>query len=139
MLLCSYELCPAGEKPGAKSDAEAIQGEWRVVYGEMDGKALAPEIYKGQTWTFGAQKISMGRNGQEVISVRYKLDTAKQPKQIDVAAEGRSGSGIYKLEGDTLTVCAPTGPDSETIARPSEFKTKPGSSTVLTKFERVKK
>jgi len=68
----------------------------------------------------------------------YKIDPTAKPKTIDtVPTEGVTELGIYKLEGDVLTICATLGQaDKE---RPSEFNSKEDSGTMRIVLKRVKK
>ena len=69
--------------------------------------------------------------------MRYTLDPEKKPKQIDwVGIKGRHVGdkiqGIYKLEGDILTICH-AGKD-----RPTEFKSEADSGRRLVFLSRIK-
>jgi uncharacterized protein (TIGR03067 family) len=69
---------------------------------------------------------------------RLKLDATKDPKWVDLSAErlgDRTLKGIYRLDGDKLTICYAYDPDSP---RPTEFKTMPGGITYMYVLERVK-
>ena len=45
------------------------------------------------------------------------------------------GLGIYKLEGDSLTVCM----DHDCLERPTESASKPGTNVILVVLKREKK
>ena len=65
----------------------------------------------------------------------------KDPKTIDNvlesgASKGKKQYGVYKLEGDKLTVCM-TPPGRAEDDRPKEFTTKDTTNVVFV-FERVK-
>ena len=67
------------------------------------------------------------------------ISTNEDPTCVDLGAERRGDKtmkGIYKLDGDKLTICYAYDPDS---ARPTEFKTSPDARAYLYELERVKK
>jgi len=104
----------------SKKYVALFQGEWNVVSVEKDGKADAK--YKGAVRTHTGDTYSMKLTEGEPIAGTYKLDPSKTPLQIDSTPasgqfKGKVLPGIYKLDGDTLTICFDgTGKD-----RPTDF------------------
>jgi uncharacterized protein (TIGR03067 family) len=98
---------------GKKSDVELIRGPWKVVSAkETAGFEKNKDLteYMGSTWTFGAKEIAI-KKGDVETKLQYALDPKKKPKEIDLGKDlngkndKRPFEGIYKLEGDKLTIC----------------------------------
>jgi uncharacterized protein (TIGR03067 family) len=54
---------------------------------------------------------------------KYKLNSSKQPKWIDIDMGKRVTEGIYKPEGEELTICVVAGAvGGKASGRPTEFK-----------------
>ena len=69
-----------------------------------------------------------------------RLHPGQRPKAIDLTLaagpdKGKTFLGIYKLEGDTYTICRPVAPGKE---RPTAFATRPGSGLMLVVWKRQK-
>jgi uncharacterized protein (TIGR03067 family) len=124
-------------KDDAKDDQKNIQGTWTAVSIEQGGEKQPEEKAKEAQITFGADGKARIQHGEKGKELSYELDSTKNPKQITLKGEdGKAMLGIYKLDGDMLTVCI-CGEDSN--ERPTEFATKDGSKTHLVKLKREKK
>jgi uncharacterized protein (TIGR03067 family) len=123
-----------------KEDGHELQGTWAYQSMEWDGKQLPAAQISTTTITFEKDKFTVKVGGKVTMAGTFKLDPAKSPKTFGaIVAEGPGkGSeplGIYKLDGDTLTGCVKlTGRE-----RPTEFKSKEASDTVIVVAKRVKK
>ncbi|HEV3262550.1 MAG TPA: TIGR03067 domain-containing protein [Gemmataceae bacterium] len=124
-------------KEDAKDDQKNIQGTWTAVSIEQGGEKLAEEKVKDSRITFGADGKAHMKHGDKAQELTYELDSAKKPKQITLKGDdGKTMLGIYKLDGDDLTICI-CGEDSN--ERPTEFATKDGTKTHLVVLKREKK
>jgi uncharacterized protein (TIGR03067 family) len=79
------------------------------------------------------------QEGKVIISSTTKIDPARKPMTIDVTytegdSKGRTALGIYKIEGEILTICR-TAPDKP---RPTEVASQPGSGHPLMTYKRQK-
>src|SRR5262249_19031716 len=92
----------------AKGDREAIQGTWRVVSAQDNGRPVPEKAPSGKQ-TDGlklviARDTIMFQDGDVIHGKgNYELDPSKMPKWIDLTEkDGRPAPGIYSLEGDDL-------------------------------------
>jgi uncharacterized protein (TIGR03067 family) len=107
----------------ALSDWERLQGTWRAVLVEEDGRARpAGEVQAERVIVYG-DRYSLRLRGHTFRGVVTRIEPGQAPRAIDFlctegpGAAGKRFLGIYLLEGDELTVClAPPG-----RPRPTEF------------------
>jgi uncharacterized protein (TIGR03067 family) len=135
---------PAIKDPPPKKDA-GIYGEWVVqsmtMGGKQNARAPAETIYQ---FTPEGQWL-IRREGATAKSVPrdIKIDAKASPATIDVvypmpAAGGaapRNMLGIYRIDGDTLTLCFSPGGGE----RPTAFESPDGARVMLMTLKRKKK
>lgn len=119
-------------KDGAKGDRDKLQGEWVLVSMDLPPrvKKLGEEKIKRSGLVVKDDKWQMITDGRPAAKVPFTIDPTKDPKEIDFKVTIGPGvkikggneftlKGIYKLDGDTLTLCRTVlGTDD----RPKEFK-----------------
>ncbi|HEY7156720.1 MAG TPA: sigma-70 family RNA polymerase sigma factor [Gemmataceae bacterium] len=137
----AYHLL-ATEADAKKTDAENIQGSWKVVSAKANGVEDDENVksLKSGEFVISADKITI-RIGDKLEELMYTIDPTTKPKTIDIVHVQDGGGeettqAIYKLEKDKLTIC---GPHPRGKERPKEFESKEGSDTVLLILQRVKK
>ncbi len=131
---------------GAQDKAEKLDGSWLIVGMEKAGQKLPDDFFKNapekeRTVKIAGDKLTaMKKDGKE-DSLTVKFDPSKTPKQVTTTEAKPGGKaetsvGIYKLDGDTLTICAV---ESEKEAdRPKEFKTAKDSNAMILVLKRLK-
>ena len=125
-------LTLVADKP--EGDLARFQGTWKVARMEINAKP--------QRLAFAVKVMFEGDKLFAVVGNRapepkgtFKIDPSQALKTYDVTTpEGLLSRGIYRLEGDTLTVCL-AGHDGE---RPNTFTTKPDDGRTLLVYQKEK-
>lgn len=127
---------PAKEPP--KKEEPSIVGEWFAESAVMAGMPApkAPDMMKFNFTKDGELIVREGGNKDE--AGKYTLDPKKKPMEMDLIPPARSKEmnilAIYKLEGDTLTICA-----ARQGKRPTEFASTAENQCMLLVLKRAKK
>ena len=135
-----------GTAPGGPSDPSSgpgnIQGTWLLVALEADGevqdKVVKSMSAEEKTLNITPDQVIFFKGGQKE-PLTYKLDPSKNPNEIDMSGTKRDGKpetmyGIYKFEGDKLTICAVKS--DEPADRPKELKTHAAGRALVMVFEK---
>lgn len=131
----------ANVDPQVKADElKALAGTWAYERQVVEGKEITG-MGKGDIIISGDSLVReiYTTDGRQLPSVRATIwiDPTTTPKQIDQDNATPSGGakrrpGIYKLEGDRLTLCW----NNSTDQRPQTFESPPGSTFVLSVLRR---
>jgi RNA polymerase sigma factor (sigma-70 family) len=148
----SYEGLPSGLSDTAKflstgqielevKDKLDLAGTWKATSFEQDGRALPEEKVKEIEATFGGDgyRFSAGLRVAGALTGTFTADPDARPRSFDLVPKagvykGQTFKGIYKVDGDTLTLCL-VWPTKE---RPKEFVSPPNSTAILAVFKRQK-
>jgi len=125
-------------KKQAKRDIDNLQGAWHVTALELDGNKMPESMLGGSQITVKGSKfdtVSMGA----AYSGALTLDETANPNTFDLKftdgpEKGNTNLGIYKLSGDTWTLCLAT----RGKIRPKTFATAPGTGIALETLRRGK-
>ena len=125
-----------------KAELDRLRGRWKPVRAEYNGERMPAQLLAlVRSAVAEGNTIRITRvDGVEVI-LTVRLDPTTKPRRLDAAARIAPEKkplaevvGIYKLEGDTLTLCLSERKDD----RPAEFVTRPRSGHRLIVFRRLK-
>lgn len=116
LIVAAPVVCAFGE-----DDAKRLEGEWvSKTYENNSGLQGAVGVWK-LVFKNGKMGMTSGSEPPQPDS-QVTFDATQSPKQFDVAWKPRKAGPpqqyIYKLDGDTLTICH-AQPDQP---RPTEFK-----------------
>ena len=132
----SIILAAGATSEDRKNDKEELQGTWQVVRHEFEGEQAPKEVSQGTKLTFKGDKY-IGKSPERNYEGSFALNPAETPKEIDlqpVEGDRQKLLGIYKLDGDNLTICLGAARQS----RPTQFVTSPDSGHTMYVMKRQK-
>lgn len=136
ILVLSLQSTLTGDD-AVQSEWAKLNGAWQLVSYVYDGKeATAKDIadYRMELDT-GKLTAWLGDFRDYPLKTASKtIDPSAQPKtMLETQTDKRQVKSLYKLAGDTLTICSAL-PGAE---RPTQFASAKGSQHALWKFERI--
>jgi len=145
ILLSTVALGIAADKPkedAVKEELKKLQGTWQVTkfIDHSEETAPADEI-KHMTFKFKEDHLTIQKDKDDSgKELRFTLNPSKKPKWIDIDTGTRISEGVYKLDGDELTICVVAGTrNGKAAPRPSEFKARKREKYTLFVVKKVKK
>jgi uncharacterized protein (TIGR03067 family) len=141
VLVPTVALAAAGDDTKVAADLKAMVGKWKVEKAEVGGKDITDFAKQMQFEIRDGGKYTTVIGDEKDVGT-FTVDPSKSPKELDVKPtggpnKGKTVKGIYKIDGDTLTVCY--GFEADKAGRPTKFDSKAGDKTLLMTYKREKK
>jgi uncharacterized protein (TIGR03067 family) len=120
-----------------KAELDRHQGTWVATSSVFDGEEAPVEIVRSIRRIVTDDHVVWERSGKRFAGTRVVLDAKAQPAAIDIIPDGGRNRGehilgIYKLDGDEITICVAQAGQP----RPTDFKAEKGSRLTLQRFKR---
>jgi uncharacterized protein (TIGR03067 family) len=127
----------AAQTPEPSGPPTEFEGEWQMLSGVMNGAAMDPATVQWVKRVTRGNQTSVIAGPQTMLKVEFTFDPSTSPPSIDYlnlhgSTKGKRQAGIYRFEGDVLTVCT-AAPGA---ARPAEFTSGRGDGRSLTVWKR---
>jgi uncharacterized protein (TIGR03067 family) len=133
----------AAAGPGAdarrenRPDSERLMGKWALVSLVQNGEELPSDQARDLRLELTDKRFRSNLPSRLFGEAAYTIDPSQQPRWMDVISPGDLGEhvcrGIYRLEGEQLTLCHARPGDE----RPTRFESRPDSSITLTRWRRA--
>ena len=116
--------------------AKRLQGDWYLSASVRDGrKREAKELATDYRYRFLRGTLTMCLVGEYTDPIDFRLDLTRSPAAMDlIHADDNVLRGIYRIDGDTLTLCWNAEPGG---VRPVDFTAKSGSNRRLVFLKRA--
>ncbi len=138
-LLIAVWLSAIGLDDPRPDEGAKHQGTWAVTSSVRDGKEAPADVVASIRRVVEGDHVTWTRDGNGFAETKVSYDPTKSPRALNLIPDGgpnrdKTILGIYKLEGDTLTICVADADEP----RPTAFEAPAGSKRTLQTFKRIK-
>jgi uncharacterized protein (TIGR03067 family) len=117
---------------GGGTRQDALEGTWVAVSADKDPameKGPSTEKLAKVQMTFKGSGFTMNVEDKTLTEGTFSFGPSASPNEITISTAKKSILGIYKLDGDELTICLLMRGDK--VQRPQDFAVPPGSGCML--------
>jgi uncharacterized protein (TIGR03067 family) len=124
LVFAATGLVAFAQDDAAKEEVKKLQGTWKIVSVEIDGKKQPVDQAK-MVFIFKDNTMQFLVNDQKAVEGTFTVKPSAKPKEIDVTHnigpnKGKVDMNLYELDGDTLKIAGYTG-DISLTKRPTAF------------------
>jgi uncharacterized protein (TIGR03067 family) len=124
-----------------KKDSERLQGSWKMASLNVNGEKVPDDAIEMAKLVVKDDQYTITLGEQTTSAAKFTMDSSKTPKQVDFKyteglQKGQTAKGIYKLDGDTFTMCRSLTEEGD---RPAEFTAAADSGRLLVVWTRQAK
>src|SRR5262245_9365692 len=88
----------------AEAQDVKLDGTWKVMKLEAGGQSAPEDLVKEARMIFKGDKVTVKGVSDRERESSFKTDAKQKPMQIDIVRGDRVTKGIFKLEGEMLTI-----------------------------------
>ena len=116
----------------------ALRGKWLLLQIDRGGKDIDLDHLEGSVREMGEETYSLKPLEGETITGKYSVDARAKPKTLDMVVDngrfkGKTLKGIYRIEGDRLTISFGTPGEP----RPAALDSTPGTQHTVAVHKRI--
>jgi len=136
LALNSHAFVPLPYAEWVESDLKHLQGNWKVVRAEQNGKEWSSPFHRRELVIIGKRAMFPFRKNPQDIAWGGTLTIVPWKKHLDLICEDEQDNwkGIYQIDGDTLRWYISV----KAQKRPKQFVTTKDNDDFLLIYERVK-
>jgi uncharacterized protein (TIGR03067 family) len=136
LLFGAWAVLATAGGDDAKKEMEKLQGTWKLT-SETDSGQNIP-VDPNEIFTFKGEDLVNKVGNKVTDEFKVKISAGKTPKEIDLIPQkepnkGVPSPGIYKIEGNKLTVCVNFSPGSK---RPAGFDSNQTNRNIVLTMEK---
>ena len=107
----AFTLPALADKAGDAPGVPQLQGKWKYVKGEENGKPVPEQQLRSDYVVIKGNRMTMvSQDERRKWVVTYRADALKKPATLDLKivrgeGKGKTAKGIYEVKGDHLKLC----------------------------------
>ncbi|NOX54863.1 MAG: TIGR03067 domain-containing protein [Planctomycetes bacterium] len=105
LLLTATNLPAADEAPTTPRAKNGLEGIWSVTSMQDNGQMLPASRVSLLRFVFSKERLTIRRLDEVIAETSYQADPAQEPAAIDLIYGDQPTSGIFRIDGDQLTIC----------------------------------